>query len=575
MPELDIDAEVNGLLGELQAGKLSQVVHRLRRLYAEDQGEAASALLARAHGGAVDLTAPLEAIPAAEVLSWARYYLPALAHVGELSLDQATRLFLVAPRIERSYRGALNAAAVAQARRRPESMPQILEQVGGSRTAPAVLDLWAHGFAAGAPQQAAEFLVQLAGQTPVDGAVVCTLLAAIPEENADVHDRLRGHCQGLLVVVRGQSVGNAERLGAPWVALVTLAGYCEEAWAVLQETIRSENEYACWAACFRLEVATKPGLGFAGMSVRALVDLLTPVAFSSSVIAQRLDSAASSLLFRKEVADVVHEWVDGLSVHRAAVADLFSHTFDRLVESSKRGPVVLTSWLLRQHVTVKALHSLIYRFEAMGMKASLDTGLLLKAHPRMRAALPMRLLGLYATGKFILSIASQLAEDDSLQGVGFQVGQALIEMAAQDFPAATRDFLTAKLKELEPSSMAARMYKPALANIVRRHQELKRLAHRTEFRPSVEVLQAYRAVGHRFNDSVNRKASESSVFAAATVNFNVAQGLRFAVRNSDGSVQLGQMQEFTNHLEQPQLINVDPVGFEMRRRQAVRRGGFQ
>lgn len=566
--------ELHDILSSLQDGNLFGVAKRLQQLYANDEGDAAAVFLGQAHGSAVDLTAPLVAIPPGERLSWARYYLPALAKVSELSVEQARRLFQFAPHIERSYRGALNAAAVAYAHRQPESMPAVLEQLDASKAAAPVVELWAHGFGQGAPQQAAEFLVRTVRSHAADTALICTLLAALPEQDSDVHVHLGSACQELLLAVQSQAASNSESLGAPWIALVTLAGYCEQAWEALQDAIRAGTEYAGWAACFRLEVTNNDRPGFTSMNVRTLIELLTPAAFASPEIARRLDSAASSMLLRKEVADTVHEWADGLSMHSVAVADVFSSTFDGLVESSKRGPVLLTSWLLRQQVSVKSLHSLIDRFEATSAMATLDPDIYLAASPAMRAALPMRLQGLHSTGSFILSIARQLAEDDRLQGTGVQAAEALIAMAALDFPQLTRDLLEARGKELQPNSTAARMYKPALASIVRRHRELQRLPNRAELRPSVDSWQAYRAVRHRFNDSVLRKASEGSVFAVASVNLNVAQGRRFVIRHPQGGVQMGEMQEFTERLEQPELVNVDPVGFVIRRRNAVRGGRF-
>ncbi|MDT4850101.1 hypothetical protein FQZ97_842420 [compost metagenome] len=309
----------------------------------------------------------------------------------------------------------------------------------------------------------------------------------------------------------------------------------------------------------------QPTVGVTKEPLERIVQRLLSVALKDEQVCHHVDNAIESLLYGESLRPHAVSCLHELCTAECRVAEQFSSAFAALSDNAEDFACILTSWLLRPDASFDAIRSLLSRCSSGQASVGLDSDAFVKAGSERRIKAARRLLGLTLNGPTLCQFIGTITEMSALGEERIDLGQQMLQVLFDEYPAATDEFLKEKAKTCTRSAPEAEAYRKVYASVLRWHRVLRRLPSLNELRPNDSELHILRTLKHRLNRAILRDAAERSIFANLVSGVHVAQGRKVVIRTPYGSPQVVPMSEASHSIELPSSELADPMRGQLQR----------
>jgi len=527
--------------------------------------------IATKHPASFDLFATLESLTPSQRNTAVYMLLPAVGELSELTVAEALRLLKFGSSLKDSAGIFTSRNLSPHVHRRFELGEEIGEALRADGSADDIQrQIWAMAFFPNAPAQAAVYATKLMDGTAEDSAMLVALFQSLPGYVSAAALHLEPQEESL----SNQLYASRSRHGIQaWVALVSASEFSPTAWSILLAAIESAEAEASIAMVHSLFRLSAPSVGVHGVPLDQIVQKLLHAAFRNPDARQQVDSSIAGLLYQDPLRSVVVSELQNLLGLDADIVECFPESF-RTLGQLPGFIAVLSNGLLRSGSTVPAVRGLLSLCTGKRAPIGLDDGAFSAAGPEGWVRAVRRLLGLTVNGPALCDFISAISRLNGInEGARAQMIGEMLNIAFQEYPNATAEYLATTVKQVEKSSPIGAVYRFVYASVLRWQRVLAKLPERKELWPTDSEKSALRAIRTRFGREVSRMAMEKSVFRAVVNSEAVAQGRRVASHSKHGVASVNQLASVSHSIELPSSEVADPLRGILLRNNLVRRLG--
>lgn len=556
-----------GAIDALREGSWDEFVLMLRPIANTGNKELWAAIAAE-HPASFDLFASLDSLTSDQRHTAVYMLLPAVGELGELSVADALKLLKFGSSLRDSAGIFTSRHLSPHVRRRAELGEEIGEALRADNSAEDIQrQIWAMAFFPNAPAQAAVYATKLMSGSAEDSAMLVALLQSLPGHLSAAVPHLRPDEEAL----SNQLYASRSRHGIhAWVALAAVSDFSPTAWSVLLAAIDSAETEASIAMAHSLFRLGAPTVGVHGIPLDQVVSKLLNAALRNPDARQQVDSSIAGLLYQGSLRSAVISELPNLLKLEVDIVEALPETF-RTLGQQPEFTTLLSLGLLRADSTVPAVRGLLSLCTGKRAPIILDDAAFVAAGPKGWVKAVRRLLGLTVNGPALCDFISAISKLSGInEGIRAQMVGEMLNIAFQEYPNATAEYLATTIKQAKKSSAIGAVYRYVYASALRWQRVLAKLPERKELWPNDSEKSALRAVRTRFRREVSRMAMEKSVFRAVVTSEAVAQGRRVASHSKRGVASVNQLATVSHSIELPSSEVADPMRGILLRNNLVR-----